>query len=1850
MKPVYFGVHEMDMEVNGNPTKFPVPVFSKLSSIKVSGELAKRFPAMAKLKEYMETHNIDEIHSSGAVKLGRDTNLLTVEDIRNNVAPDGKKLMLSNRNYRMQFNPKSKVDSSVSIFTQLMYFMNILDTNVTEVEQAYAAVAMLMENSLVDLMDEFSTDGQLNPAKIKASVANTMTSPGNERLAQLLRAGVSLNNPTVANKAFTQLASIFEKSIQKIKFPGAKLVLQTDEFIKKNADPGVETASNVRARLKYVRTSRGGFAAEVVVPQTMLTPDLREALARGEELYLTGDYFGFRIPSTELHSAVPLKVVGVYDSKGTNVIIAPYELVYLHGSDFDVDSLFVVKRSMFSKQEREILGIKTTVADLPVGCEQKGRKLVFSADTINSYKKKIDSLRIDLNKKGFDNPELAQVILGETKKLNRLEKKIEEKFAKNTIFELMMNVITKPENRKRMMTPIIMNSFNDLDNNLSVASYLQELGLWESKLTKDLSRADYALEAHKFVQDGAILTGVFANNIKVLSYLYRAGQNFQPAKVKDNLVIRFNVAGKEEVFDRVSDYDRETGTLMWQYQDGLVNLAIDNLNEQTLSKLGVNLQTGNAFVALLGLGFPLKDAVLLMKTELAELISKNRPFDKVAYLSAYKKQNDLRVTTKVLSTKDLEKAATKGLDLSKSEDREIQAGIVDILVKAFTMGNSAFKLSRVLKTIRTVPGTPEKLYQWLDAVEDVFGSVPYELSRGIRKYNSPTELREAHKSNVKTNPVSNSFAYDIPNLLPSTPHVLSSIRSTLILKQVAQSAIFKLSDNHREFAKSILKSMEFKGFGLDKITIEDIIEELEHFLFASLNPERIKEVKDYQYRQRKTRLTHFSAFANYLADKITKAMEVEKALQLLDKTYVINQFLENLVINRRNGIVNIRLANAISPDAADVAAIRHGFDRLPQDMQEDLITYLIIATGFKLSATSFAPYVDEAKYVSKDKVFSEASEKFATSVEMRDMYTSPFRVALAFKYADKLPYFNKNQRKYMKYANDTGGYESGVYYDMKMDQAEMPEELRTFPEFVAIINWPNEEAGRHWKEYEVYRRINKPVKDSLRPIFYQKIGRKTFDGYYVDPTTYSIANNLPSDIRRVFVYDLDNPFTFNKKVFDRLREDQEVLFASYDDPMGVRSYRATIVAKHKVDLGFGDFKYTFTLKDKKYLSEKLPADDVKIDNTPDTETQDPKSTFAAARDFVDPRIKKATTGYSPEFQAFIKDSERVKEDPSDKNFYLVDNGDRVLRVSADMGPINKLRARPFEKDHEERARAIVESAWKERDPNHKLKVKGLEGEYTKDAAFDALVEKFVNIADRGTLLHKFLHLATVTSPAVQERIVSEINELQSRLRYNASWLVQDGGVEKVFKKAGLNIFDDVTSESVDRIYSELSIVDTVYTKWGGTADLIYQKANGLFGIRDFKTGWGFNNVEARAMFKYGGGATKNIMQTPRNTAKLQLMLYAFLMKIKNPSAKFDTLEITWIPDPEKVFFNDPDRFVEVRDYLNMIHSYIKREMPEVYAKMKQEMTKENFAKLWDFNEYEASFMLNSTLAEQKKEGKSLLKEKLDELRMFTFFSLAEHEGPSKKTQKTKYEKQAAIIFKEVMDLVNDIGVKEHEINDISFLSLWLSSNAHQLSGYIQLYDKMLKKAKAKVDARKTVYRTKFKHKMEAWLDDHHRVYGKSPLEYIPFTKGLLNFYRSEELFGWLYKDVKDKDGYIVGKQIRSSEADWKEAEEAFPKYSKWAERKAFAKFLTDTYDSFFVDEKSEYGVAVANRTATYRDKTDPETGEIVEVQVSNLDLQNEYRRHRDAASFVYETGWFPKVPKLLEEIGTLFTKEYWQEV
>lgn len=365
-KPMYFGVR-YEKDANGNT--IPVQTYIKTSAIELSDDLLDSLPNSTLLRELrtaMERSGHDELIFGSAVKLGKPNSKLDLDTYVSQGAPSLNEMVLDNRYHRMQLNPRAKTDSEAALFTQLMYFLNVLGTNNEAAHKAYSAVSFLMETGLDAFKDKTST-----AAKFKNFIKRSLGDSADEKIAQLLAGGVRPDNPILEQRAMIKVASGLEKLTTKIKLPGSKLVLQSDVRVKKKDGTDLE----------YKVDENGNLVAEMIVPRGLLDPSIESAIEKGIDVFGSADLLGWRIPSTELHSAAAIRVVGFYDSKGSNVVIAPALLVALHGSDFDVDSLFVVKRPTFTEDINieSIEGLEAVMNSL------KGLKNVlttFQSDTM----------------------------------------------------------------------------------------------------------------------------------------------------------------------------------------------------------------------------------------------------------------------------------------------------------------------------------------------------------------------------------------------------------------------------------------------------------------------------------------------------------------------------------------------------------------------------------------------------------------------------------------------------------------------------------------------------------------------------------------------------------------------------------------------------------------------------------------------------------------------------------------------------------------------------------------------------------------------------------------------------------------------------------------------------------------------------------------------------------------------------------------------------------------------------------------------------------------------------------------------------------------------------------------------------------------------------------------------------------------------------------------------------------------------------------------------------------------------------------------------------------------------------
>lgn len=443
--------------------------------------------------------------------------------------------------------------------------------------------------------------------------------------------------------------------------------------------------------------------------------------------------------------------------------------------------------------------------------------------------------------------------------------------------------------------------------------------------------------------------------------------------------------------------------------------------------------------------------------------------------------------------------------------------------------------------------------------------------------------------------------------------------------------------------------------------------------------------------------------------------------------------------------------------------------------------------------------------------------------------------------------------------------------------------------------------------------------------------------------------------------------------------------------------------------------------------------------------------------------------------------------------------------------INRLRANPYTDREYSFGKAQADYLWRNTDPNIKLHTHIDPKPVNKADFIKLLDEKLEKSQARGSIMHKYMQYFSTSNEAEKKQIDLEITDLLQKAGLNRkhfAWLTSESSYRKILTKAGVNIYNkDIKAANRDKIISELKVIDSDLFGIGGTVDLAIRHSNGEWSFRDFKTGWFFNRNLSSKLFKYGTQNNISIYESPRSRAKLQLMLYAFIKKMNDPTSRFRSLEITWVPSATAMSMVDPYAKVEVEDYLGMLRDFFRNEKVKgtdytYYDLLKNKYDQQTLNRLFDPEEYESQYKYNTKAVLKERKLKDAVEQELETLRTLVL------------SDKEPTPKELALIsqaFERVSKLKDGIPGKEHYIQDISWMSKWLANNADSNSAYIQLYDKFLKERKANMNRRRTVLYSKFRAFLQPILEDYARAYGKSLTEYVPFLKGSLNMYNTDKM-------------------------------------------------------------------------------------------------------------------------------------------
>jgi len=192
----------------------------------------------------------------------------------------------------------------------------------------------------------------------------------------------------------------------------------------------------------------GNNYTEVVVPAwwaKQLPKEVQERIKNGDLYSRFNTGMAVRIPTTGIHSSIPVKIIVATDT-AINRIIAPEELVALHGSDFDVDSLFFMNREIATEEDLKgrviTFGDYTVKAGYLVGYDSKGN---LDREFYNALVKAIAAEPSEVD--GKPNKKKEALIT------------LRIKYVLNSKVDNNLDLITADKNQRDMNTPISFEPF-----------------------------------------------------------------------------------------------------------------------------------------------------------------------------------------------------------------------------------------------------------------------------------------------------------------------------------------------------------------------------------------------------------------------------------------------------------------------------------------------------------------------------------------------------------------------------------------------------------------------------------------------------------------------------------------------------------------------------------------------------------------------------------------------------------------------------------------------------------------------------------------------------------------------------------------------------------------------------------------------------------------------------------------------------------------------------------------------------------------------------------------------------------------------------------------------------------------------------------------------------------------------------------------------------------------------------------------------------------------------------------------------------------------------------------------------
>ena len=651
-------------------------------------------------------------------------------------------LTLFNDDYRLQLNPRKAESKNREVHTpsQLIYLLFNNPENYDYAKQIFNLISNVHTIGTLNTKLELfkNKDGIISEREIKnflkRAYKTLSSSPNMEyfssKMQELEHIPMGIVNASFAsNKLAQTLISIYQRNTIRYKAPGGGYVLESAAYSSNPPEIVYEITTNEgekkstknmtdTQKKEYHILVRDGKAkitsyyAEVKVPRSYVKrlykdiADLKDDAAilakleeRGLDLMM-----GYRLPSTELHSSIPLKIAGFNESNSLdNIITVPPEIVLLHGSGYAGDKLYIL--DPYVPSETIKIPYKTITGDVKWITLHKGLPVEYERITITDKEGKKYSISRKRDDTDYKDTEyssfrdfLVNYVYNNTLSYieEELKRPYKDRLSDSTISDILkvfqnlsydemqrhfIKSIQDTRNQSNMMMPITLSPVNDIENPNSIFSQIlpliaKRMGIAYAPLEEHINNGGTKEEwlksvkkiikpkrfldnpahqamMHKDNRMAADMVGIFAQGAKGISNLYAAAQKWGVFDTLSEETPQLNSKYQFYWGDKhITQFNRDIYNYPYNYSvqmDMLINASLDHVKEQILNILNMGDKVANEVIAMTALGLSLYDITILI----------NQPII-TAYLDnggnniAYSRIKELYVNT-ILNKREIEK-------------------------------------------------------------------------------------------------------------------------------------------------------------------------------------------------------------------------------------------------------------------------------------------------------------------------------------------------------------------------------------------------------------------------------------------------------------------------------------------------------------------------------------------------------------------------------------------------------------------------------------------------------------------------------------------------------------------------------------------------------------------------------------------------------------------------------------------------------------------------------------------------------------------------------------------------------------------------------------------------------------------------------------------------------------------------------------------------------------------------------------------------------------------------------------------------------------------------------------------